>query len=154
MSITSIKRDWGVDPAIVRITSTDSLAVVSGATYLADQADNIGVLQHGAFEWKDGDMVAIHHADGQDLFSYNAANGTLVAEGASFVAQYTTTGGAAAEAIAIPGVLATDLAFVQVVDDGTGDVTLLMAACTTDTLTVTFSADPVADTIINYQILR
>jgi len=71
-----------------------------------------------------------------------------------FAGQPTTVGGAAAEAFAIPGVLVTDLAFVQVVDDGTGNVTVLQAACTADTLTVTFSANPGNDTIINYQIIR
>jgi len=71
-----------------------------------------------------------------------------------FAGQPTTVGGAAAEAFAIPGVLATDLAFVQVVDDGTGNVTVLQAVCTVDTLTVTFSANPGNDTIFNYQIIR
>lgn len=71
-----------------------------------------------------------------------------------FAAQYTTTGGSASEAITVTGALATDLAFVQVVDDGTAGVTVLQAAVTSNTLTVTFSADPGNDTIINYQIIR
>lgn len=71
-----------------------------------------------------------------------------------FAGQPTTAGGAAAEAFAVAGILATDLAFVQVVDDGTSNVTALQAVCTVDTLTVTFSADPGNDTVINYQILR
>jgi hypothetical protein len=70
------------------------------------------------------------------------------------MAQYTTVGGAAAEAITIAGVQATDLAFVQVVDNGTANVTVLQAACTANTLTVTFSGNPGADCIINYQIMR
>lgn len=69
-----------------------------------------------------------------------------------FAAQYTTVGGAAAEAITIPGLLATDLADIQVVNNGTGNVTVLEAACTANTLTVTFSGNPGADTIINYFI--
>lgn len=71
-----------------------------------------------------------------------------------YAAQYTTTGGAAAEAIAVAGVLATDLAFVQLVDDGTNNVTVSIAVCTANTLTVTFSADPGNDAVINYQVLR
>lgn len=71
-----------------------------------------------------------------------------------YAAQYTTTGGGAAEGIAIAGVLATDLAFVQLVDGGTGTVTVSIAVCTADTLTVTFSGDPGNDAVINYQILR
>jgi len=71
-----------------------------------------------------------------------------------FAAQYTTTGGAAAEAITVTGALGTDLAFVQLVNDGTNNVSVLSAAVTADTLTVTFSADPGADAVIYYQIVR
>jgi hypothetical protein len=49
---------------------------------------------------------------------------------------------------------ASDRAFVQVVDNGTNNVTVLQAVVTNDTLTVTFSADPGNDTIINYQLIR
>lgn len=84
----------------------------------------------------------------------NVATVTAIGGYIRYTAQVTTVGGAAAEAIAIPGVLVTDKAFVQVVDDGTGNVTALQAVCTANTLTVTFSGDPGNDTIINYQIVR
>lgn len=72
-----------------------------------------------------------------------------------YAAQYTTTGGAAAEAITVTGaVAATDRAFVQMVDDGTANVTIVSAVVTNNTLTVTFSADPGNDVVINYQIIR
>lgn len=72
-----------------------------------------------------------------------------------YFAQYTTTGGAAAEAITVTGaVAATDRAFVQMVNNGTNNVTIVDAVVTTNTLTVTFSGDPGADTIINYQLIR
>lgn len=72
-----------------------------------------------------------------------------------FANQVTTVGGAAAEAFTVTGaVAATDRAFVQVVDNGTANVTVLQAVVTTNTLTVTFSGNPGADTIINYQIIR
>lgn len=71
-----------------------------------------------------------------------------------FAGQPTTVGGAASEAIAVVGALITDLAFVQLVDDGTNNVSILNAVVTADTLTVTFSGDPSNDTIINYQIVR
>lgn len=71
-----------------------------------------------------------------------------------FADQETTVGGAAAEAFAVAGVLVTDLAFVQIVDNGTGNVTALQAVCTADTLTVTFSGNPGNDCVFNYQILR
>jgi len=71
-----------------------------------------------------------------------------------FAAQYTTLGGAAAEAITIAGALATDLAFVQLVGVAGNVVTVLHAVVTTNTLTVTFSGDPGAGDIINYQLIR
>lgn len=72
----------------------------------------------------------------------------------AFAGQPTTAGGNAAEAITVTGALNTDLAFVQMVDDGTNNVTIVNAVVTADTLTVTFSADPGNDCVINYQLLR
>lgn len=67
----------------------------------------------------------------------------------------TTTWGNAIEAITVTGALITDLVFVSLKDSWTGVVTILTAKITaTNTVTVTFSADPQADTIIAYVILR
>lgn len=72
-----------------------------------------------------------------------------------FANQLTTVGGAATEAFTVTGAVgATDRAFVQVVNDGTGNVTVLEAVVTDNTLTVTFSANPGNDTVFNYQIIR
>jgi len=72
-----------------------------------------------------------------------------------FFGQTTTAGGAAAEAITVTGaVAATDRAFVQMVDNGTNNVSVLQAVVTNNTLTVTFSADPGNDAIINWQLIR
>lgn len=71
-----------------------------------------------------------------------------------YAAQHTTVGGAAAEAITVAGALATDLAFVQLVDGGGNSVEVVNAVVTSGTLTVTFSADPGNDAIVNYQIIR
>ncbi len=72
-----------------------------------------------------------------------------------FASQVTSVGGNATEAFTVTGaVAATDRAFIQVVNNGTGNVTVLEAVVTTDTLTVTFSADPQNDTVINYQLIR
>lgn len=73
---------------------------------------------------------------------------------ARFGAQYTTTGGGAAEAITVTGAAATDLAFVGLLDDGSNNVSILSWAVTVNTLTVTFSADPGNDAIINYVIMN
>jgi hypothetical protein len=72
-----------------------------------------------------------------------------------FAGKPTTVGGAAAEAFAVVGaVAATDNAFVQMVDNGTNNVTVLQAVVTNDVLTVTFSGNPGNDAIFNYQIIR
>lgn len=71
-----------------------------------------------------------------------------------YAGQHTTVGGAAAEAITVTGLAATDLVFVQMKDDGTGDVTIVNAVPTTNTLTVTFSGNPGNDCVIYYQALR
>jgi hypothetical protein len=72
-----------------------------------------------------------------------------------FAGQLTTVGGAAAEAFTVTGASsATDTAFVQVVNDGTANVTVLEAVVTNNTLTVTFSGNPGGDCIFNYQIIR
>ncbi len=72
-----------------------------------------------------------------------------------FMGQPTTSGGSATEAFAVAGALAaSDRAFVQVVNNGTNNVTVLQAVVTNDTLTITFSGDPAADTVFNYQLIR
>lgn len=72
-----------------------------------------------------------------------------------FANQVTTVGGAATEAFTVTGaVAATDRAYVQVVNNGTANVSVLEAVVTANTLTVTFSGNPGADTIINYQLIR
>jgi hypothetical protein len=71
-----------------------------------------------------------------------------------YSAQYTTVGGAAAEAITVTGALSTDLAFVQLVNHGPNTVSVAFAVMTANTLTVTFSANPGTGAIINYQITR
>lgn len=69
MSITAIARDWGVNPAIVRITSTDSLATVGAAGYLTAQAANIASINSGEFEWATSDFVLVLASDGWGFFS-------------------------------------------------------------------------------------
>ena len=83
------------------------------------------------------------------------ASGITPAAVIKFFGQVTTVGGGAAEAFVVTGALAaSDRAFVQMVDNGTGNVTVLQAVVTNDTLTVTFSGDPGNDAVINYQLIR
>lgn len=83
------------------------------------------------------------------------ASGITPSHVIKFASQVTTVGGAAAEAFVVTGAVgATDRAFVQIVDDGTANVTVLQAVVTDNTLTVTFSANPGNDCVFNYQIIR
>ncbi len=83
------------------------------------------------------------------------ATGITPAAVIKFMNQVTTTGGSPSQAISVTGaVAATDRAFVQMVNDGTNNVTIVNAVVTTNTLTVTFSADPGNDCVINYQLVR
>lgn len=83
------------------------------------------------------------------------ASGITPSNVIKFANQVTTVGGSATETFTVTGAqAANDRAFVQVVNNGTGNVTVLQAAVTNNTLTVTFSGDPGNDTVINYQLIR
>lgn len=145
----------GVLPSVAYIDTADTRTAVMATGYLNNQ-----VAQGLSFTLPCVASVTTRATPtsspviGEFQVVHVGANWSLIplAGTAKFAKQYTTVGGAAAEAITINGVLATDLAFVQVVNDGTANVTVLQAACTANTLTVTFSGNPGADTIINYWI--
>ena len=102
----------------------------------------------------DGAVTTVKIADANVTLAKLAA-GITPSHVIKFAGQATTVGGAAAEAFTITGaVAATDRAFVQMVADGTNNVTVLQAVVTTNTLTITFSGNPAADTIFNYQLIR
>ena len=59
MAITSIVRDYGVSPSIVRITSSDDYATINAAGYLTSQAANIQLANNGQFEWTLSDTALV-----------------------------------------------------------------------------------------------
>ncbi len=77
MAITSITRDWGVDPSIVRIVSTDNLATVGATDYLIAQTANIASINSGAFEWNVDDFVLVKASNGWDFFSIDPSFASL-----------------------------------------------------------------------------
>ncbi len=78
MSITSIKRDWGVSPSIVRMTSTDDLATITTAGYLDSERANIIAINDGDFQWDASDLILIYYEVNQwSFFSRAASNGLL-----------------------------------------------------------------------------
>jgi hypothetical protein len=70
MAITSIMRDWGVSPAIVRITTSNTLSEVAQAGYVTAQEQNVSDLNHGTFEWLVGDLILIAASDGDNFFQF------------------------------------------------------------------------------------
>jgi hypothetical protein len=88
--------------------------------------------------------VSLEHLDSGATYSHK-----VIAAGT-----FTTVGGDTTESIPATGALGTDLAFVQLRTPGNTPVTLVAAAATTDAITVTTSADPAADHVICWQILR
>ena len=71
MAITSIRRDWGVGPSMVRITSTDSLSTCVESNYLTNQAPNIYAANSGPFTFNVGDMVDVTAADNAGIFQFS-----------------------------------------------------------------------------------
>ena len=127
--------------------SGDATMVASGALTIANLAVTAAKLSANA-------VTTAKILDANVTLAKLAA-GIAPAAVIKFMNQVTTVGGAAAEAITVTGaVAATDRAFVQMVNNGTNNVTIVDAVVTTNTLTVTFSADPGADTVINYQLVR
>lgn len=80
MAITEISRDWGTNPSIVRITTTDNLATITTSGYLTAQNANIVALNNGTWEWVEGDLIAINFSNGEGFFTRDTANATFVAE--------------------------------------------------------------------------
>lgn len=79
MPITNISRDWGTKPGIVRVTTTDNLAAITAANYLDTQVDAINDINHGVFQWVEGDLAGIDYSDGDGFFTYSSNDNTFVA---------------------------------------------------------------------------
>ena len=68
--------------------------------------------------------------------------------------EVTTAGGAAAEEVALVGVLATDTCIVVVQVVGAAPKIIITSICAADKITVTFDGDPSTDHVISYLVLR
>jgi hypothetical protein len=134
---------------------------------VSDGLDNwdIGFAGHGASDDTDNIVAAkltdktITITGSADPLTAHGYNYGVIRQGCVaewdivFAGTHTTVGGAAAEAITITGVLATDIAFVCY--GATNDTdTIAKAVCTKNTLTVTCSADPSTAHSIHYMIIR
>lgn len=78
MAITSILRDMPNNVSLVRIITTDTLATVTGADYIADQADNIASLNHGTWEWFETDILVVSCSDQNAILVFTDATFSTV----------------------------------------------------------------------------
>jgi len=135
MAVTSIKRDWGVEPAIVRMTSTDALATVAAAGYLTDEDANIQLANNGEWQWLASDMVAVYASDGWGLYTiasdYTGLNPLTATGGISNVlpSAQVLVGNASnvAAAVAMSGDVAIDNAGATTIQAGAVDLSMLAA---------------------------
>lgn len=72
MAILSISRDWGVEPSLVRITTTDDLTEITTTGYLNTVQSEIEALNNGDFQWNEGDAVLITYEGGINTFTRNS----------------------------------------------------------------------------------
>lgn len=71
-----------------------------------------------------------------------------------YAGKHTTIGGSAAETFTVSGVLATDLVMCQTSTFGASPVPVIGASTGTNSITVTFLADPSNDHVISYLVYR
>lgn len=81
MGITAISRDWGIDPQIVRVVTTDPLGTIVASGYITAQAANIASIQNGVFQWRSDDYVLISYNGGEGFFTYDSVNATFTSAG-------------------------------------------------------------------------
>lgn len=90
MAITNISRDWGVDPQIVRMVTTDTIGTIATTGYWATQAANLLAINRGDFEWVSTDIALISYNGGEGFFVYDSTTGSFTPQG-SVSAQVTVT---------------------------------------------------------------
>jgi hypothetical protein len=74
--------------------------------------------------------------------------------GAAYAGTFITAGGSTTSTVTVSGVLSTDSVFAIVKTQGAVPVLVASAACTANTLTIKYSADPGADHVIQYIVFR
>ena len=115
MSITSIQRDWGIGPSIVRMLSNDNYATITAANYILQQMPNIVIANGGPFNFLPNDILACSFTGGKNFFTLDATYSTMTAieQGNSDVSSITGT--------------ANQITVVSTGPGGTGNVTLSLA---------------------------
>src|SRR5882757_127795 len=61
MTVTSIRRDWGVSPCLVRIDTDSSFEDIIQPGWLTLQSSTIRSINNGDFEWKSNDSILVSY---------------------------------------------------------------------------------------------
>ena len=69
MAIQSLVRDYGVNPCIVRMLTSDSYSVITETNYLATQMVSFNKINGGSFQWAPSDVVLANYSDGWAFFT-------------------------------------------------------------------------------------
>lgn len=153
MAITSITRDWGTTlPNIVRVVTTDTLDAVRVPGYVTAQTANINAVNVGVWEWLPSDIIAIAASNGSDLFNFATGDlTTFITIAGPFVGGVSTAwaGGSASHVFAAAGITSSTAAVASIVSL-TNAASIVTVVPGNGTITVTFSTDPGANTVISY----
>lgn len=150
MGIASITTDVagqiGVTPRIVRITTTDSLATVLSENYLASS-------QQEGFTFYQNDYFVISYGTPPTVITCTCVIETSTITLFNTAPISTTTavwgGGGASNAFVATGLTSSSVVVASILSS-TNTVAIAKVVPTTDTLTITFTADPGAGTAVNY----
>lgn len=91
MAITAISRDWGVEPQIVRMVTTDTLGAICTAGYWATQQTALLAINRGDFEFLSTDMVLIAYNGGKGFFVWDAATLSFLPQGVQSLQKLVTS---------------------------------------------------------------
>jgi hypothetical protein len=157
--------DYGVKVAGGPLTSTTGSAAQSIPLQGLVMDSDIAFVGHEVSD--DNDQISAVIADegaiaitgsadplGAHGYVYAALRNKCIPDFDIFAAgTHVTAGGAAAEAVTVAGVLATDMAFVNYGSTNDTDV-ISDVVCTANTITVTCSADPSTAHSLHYVVIR
>lgn len=67
MTITAISRDYGINPSIVRLVTTDSIENIILPGWLLLQKDDIEEVNNGGFDWNPNDSILLSYSADNDI---------------------------------------------------------------------------------------
>lgn len=135
---------------------TDAHILVGNGSNIATDvavSGDLTLANTGAFTIASGAVTTAKIKDGNVTLA-KLSTGIAPSHVIKYGGKVTSVGGAASEVFTVAGVVASDLLFVQLQNDGTNNVTVLSAIAGTGNFTVVFSANPGNDAILSYQVIR